>query len=169
MLATARIRGRWRLAGRRHLAQRMELGRSVERLCLETPHVASAPTTASRSPETATRSPGSASHSRPAVDVTALTTRDDFLLELGQALSRQAAVRPVESLEEALRSMAGANPGQVLAIDPREVPDGRPAVGAAPAQVPRAVVLVFPEGPAENELGAALKDSRIFAVLPTSL
>jgi len=131
--------------------------------------VASAPTTASRSPETATRSPGSASHSRPAVDVTALTTRDDFLLELGQALSRQAAVRPVESLEEALRSMAGANRGQVLAIDAREVPDVRAAVDAAHAQVPRAVVLVFAEGPAEKELGAALKDSRIFAVLPTSI
>ncbi|TLY89089.1 MAG: energy transducer TonB [Gammaproteobacteria bacterium] len=103
------------------------------------------------------------------MDVTALTTRDDFLLELGQALSRQAAVRPVESLEEALRSMAGANRGQVLAIDAREVPDVRAAVDAAHAQVPRAVVLVFAEGPAEKELGAALKDSRIFAVLPTSI
>src|SRR5207248_2347716 len=112
---------------------------------------------------------GGASHdSRPAVDVTALTTRDDFLLELGQALGRQAAVRPVESLEETLRSMAGAKRPQVLAIDAREVPDVRAAVDAAHAQVPRAVVLVFAEGPAEKELGAALKDT-VFAVLPTSI
>ncbi len=131
--------------------------------------MASAPTTASRSPETPTRTPGSATHdSRPVVDVTALTTRDDFLLELGQALGAQAAVRPVESLEEALHSMAGAKRGQVLAIDAREVPDVRAAVDAAQAQVPRAVVLVFAEGPAEKELGAALK-GRVFAVLAASI
>jgi TonB family protein len=131
--------------------------------------VASAPTTASRSPETSTRTPGSAPHdSRPVVDVTALTSRDDFLLELGQALGAQAAVRPVESLEEALRSMAGAKRGQVLAIDAREVPDVRAAVEAAQAQVPRAVVLVFADGPAEKELGAALK-GRVFAVLAASI
>ena len=127
--------------------------------------MASAPTTASRSPETSTRTPGSAPHdSRPVVDVTALTSRDDFLLELGQTLGPQAVVRPVESLEEALRSMAGAKRGQVLAIDAREVPDVRAAVDAARAQVPRAVVLVFADGPAEKELGAALK-GRVFAVL----
>jgi TonB family protein len=131
--------------------------------------VASAPTTASRSPDTATRTPGSATHdSRPVVDVTALTTRDDFLLELGQALGAQAAVRPVESLEEALHSMAGAKRGQVLAIDAREVPDVRAAVDAAHAQVPRAVVLVFADGPAEKELGAELK-GRVFAVLAASI
>ena len=131
--------------------------------------MASAPTTASRSPETATRTPGSAPHdSRPVVDVNALTTRDDFLLELGQTLGAQAAVRPVESLEEALRSMAGAKRGQVLAIDAREVPDVRAAVDAAQAQVPHAVVLVFADGPAEKELGAALK-GRVFAVLAASI
>jgi len=87
--------------------------------------VASAPTTASRSPETSTRTPGSAPHdSRPVVDVTALTSRDDFLLELGQALGGQAAVRPVDSLEEALQSMAGGKRGQVLVIDGGD--EGRP-------------------------------------------
>jgi TonB family protein len=132
--------------------------------------VASAPTTASRSPETPTRTSGSATHdSRPVVDVTALTTRDDFLLELGQALGAQAAVRPVESLEEALRSMASAKRGQVLAIDAREVPDVRAAVDAVQAQVPRAVVLVFADGPAEKDLGAALKGTKVFAVLPASI
>src|SRR2546423_11895074 len=110
----------------------MEL-QSVGRLSLETPHVASAPTTASRSPEPTTRAPGGASHdSRPAVDVTALTTRDDFLLELGQALGRQAAVRPVESLEETLRSMARRKRAQVPATRPRGAPPARAAV-VAPA------------------------------------
>src|SRR5438046_4034458 len=143
---------------------------SVGRLSLETPHVASASTTASRSPETTTRAPASASHdSRPAVDVTALTTRDDFLLDLGQALGRQAVVQPVESLDGALRSMAGAKRAQVLAIDAREVPDVRAAVDAAHAQVPHAVVLVFAEGPAQKELGAALEGARVFAVLPASI
>src|ERR1700720_2121949 len=143
---------------------------SVGRLCLETPHVASAPSTASRSPETVTRAPGSAPQdSQPAVEVTALTTRDDFLLELGQALGGQAAVRPVDSLDEALQSMAGGNRGQIMAIDAREVADVRAAVDAAQTQVPRAVVLVFAEGPAEKELGAALKGTKVFAVLPAEI
>src|SRR5260370_810389 len=137
------------------------------RLCLETPHVATAPSTASRSPETATRAPGSAPQdSQPAVDVTTITTRDDFLLELGQALGGQAAVRPVDSLDEALQSMAGGKRGQVLVIDAREVADVRAAVDAAHAQVPRAVVLVFADGPAGKELGAARKGSKAFPGLP---
>ena len=132
--------------------------------------MASAPSTASRSPETVTRAPGSAPQdSQPAVEVTALTARDDFLLELGQALGGQAAVRPVESLDEALQSMAAGKRGQILAIDAREVADVRAAVDAAQAQVPRAVVLVFAEGPAEKELGAALKGTKVFAVLPAAI
>jgi TonB family protein len=132
--------------------------------------VASAPSTASRGPETVTRAPGSEPQdSQPAVDVTTLTTRDDFLLELGQALGGQAAVRPVDSLAEALQSMAGGKRGQILAIDAREVADVRAAVDATHAQVPRAVVLVFAEGPAEKELGAALKGTKVFAVLPAAI
>jgi TonB family protein len=132
--------------------------------------VASEPSSASHSPETATRAPGSAPQdSQPAVDVTAITSRDDFLLELGQALGGQAAVRPVDSLDEALQSMAGGKRGQVLVIDARAVAEVRAAVDAAHAQVPRAVVLVFAEGPAEKELGAALKGSKVFAVLPASI
>ncbi len=127
--------------------------------------MASAPSTASRSPETVGAPGGAPQDSQPVVDVTALTARDDFLLELGQALGGQAAVRPVDSLEEALQSMAGGQRGQVLAIDAREVADVRAAVDAAHAQVPRAVVLVFAEGPAEKELGAALKGTKVFAVL----
>src|SRR6266478_6346559 len=154
----------------RPLARRMELAQSVGRLCLETPHVASTPSTASRSPATVTRAPGSAPQdSQPAVDVTVLTSRDDFLLELGQALGGQAAVRPVDSLDEALQSLSGGKRGQILAIDARAVADVRAAVDAAHAQVSRAVVLVFAEGPAEKGLGAALKGTKVFAVLPAAI
>src|SRR5260370_12447685 len=101
----------------------MDFRQSLGRLCLETPQVASSPTTASRSPEASTRTPGSAPHdSRPVVDVTALTSRDDFLLELGQTLGAQAAVRPVESLEDALRGMAGPQPPPVPPIHPPPAP-----------------------------------------------
>jgi len=132
--------------------------------------VASESSSASRSPETASRAAGSAPQdSQPAVDVTAITSRDDFLLELGQALGGQAAVRPVDSLDEALQSMAGGKRGQVLVIDARAVADVRAAVDAAHAQVPRAAVLVFAEGPAEKELGAALKGTKVFAVLSASI
>src|SRR5207249_11484362 len=127
--------------GRGRLARWMEI-QSVGRLSLETPHVASASTTASRSPETTTRAPASASHdSRPAVDVTALTTRDDFLLDLGQALGRQAVVQPVESLDGALRSMAGATTGPAAPV----------AAPAAPAACRRAPV---PLGAVRRPTGA---------------
>ena len=52
-----------------------------------------------------------------AIDVTALTTRDEFLLELGQALGGQAAIRPVDSTEAALESLKSTRRTQVLVID----------------------------------------------------
>ena len=128
-------------------------------------HVASA-SSASR-PQSAT--PGSAglpTATQPSADITAITTRDDFLLELGELLSGQAAVRPVDSVEGALAAMSGGKRGQVLVVDSREVAEVRAAVDAAHAAVPRAVVLVFAEGAAEKDLGAALKGSKVFAVLP---
>jgi TonB family protein len=131
--------------------------------------VASA-TSASRSHDSAT--PDSASGSpatQPTADITAITTRDDFLLELGQILGGQAAVRPVDSLEGALESMAGGKRGQVLVIDARDVANVRAAVDAAHAAAARAVVLVFAEGPTEKQLGASLKGSKVFAVLPMPL
>lgn len=127
--------------------------------------MASAPSTASRSAESAT--PGAPQAAQPAIDVTAITTRDDFLLELGEALDGQAAVRPVETLDGALQSMAAGKRAQLLVIDAREVSDVRAAVDAAQARVPSARVLVFTE--AEQELGAALKGSKVFAVLSTAI
>jgi TonB family protein len=127
-------------------------------------------TSASRSirattPAGASAQPGS----RPAADVTAITTHDDFLLELGQTLGGQAAVRPVDSLEAALESMAGSKRGQVLVIDTRGMRDVRAAVDAAHAAAPRAVAVVFADAAAEKQLGATLKGSKVFAVLPTPI
>jgi TonB family protein len=131
--------------------------------------VASA-SSASRGQETATQAVASSQPgSQPAADITAITTRDDFLLELGQTLGGQASVRPVDTLEAALEGMTKAKRGQVLVIDAREVASVRAAVDAAHAAAPRAVVLVFAEGTAERQLGAALKGSRVFAVLPTPI
>ena len=127
--------------------------------------MASAPSTASRSPETSSRAPGAA-HSQPAVDVTAITTRDDFLLELGQVLAGHAGVRPVDSLEQAIQSMAGSKRAQLLVIDARDIADVRATVDTAHARVPRALVLVFTEANAEKSIAAALKGTSVFAVLP---
>jgi TonB family protein len=126
--------------------------------------VASA-SSASRSPPTATPATASAAV-QAAADVTVVTQRDDFLLELGQMLGGQAAVRPVDSLEAALAGMAGARRAQVLVIDARELADVGAALAAALAGMARAVVLVFAEQPVEKQLGSALKGSRVFAVLP---
>jgi TonB family protein len=129
--------------------------------------VASA-TSASRSPATAAPAGASvAPVARPASDLTAITTHDDFLLELGQALGGQAAVRPVETLEAALDSITGSKRSQVLVIDARSVRDVRAAVDAVHARVPRVVTVVFAENAAEKQLGERLKGSKVFAVLPT--
>jgi periplasmic protein TonB len=130
--------------------------------------VASAPTPVSRSPETASSSAGRApASSQPSVDVTAVTTRDDFLLELGQTLDGQAAVRPVETLEEALELVATGKRGQVLVLDARALTNVRAAVDSAASRAPKCVVLVFAESSAEKAVGVALKGSKVFAVLPS--
>ena len=127
-------------------------------------------TSASHSHESAaTGSAGVSPATQPAADLTAITTRDDFLLELGQTLGGQAAVRPVDSLESALESMARGKRAQVLVIDAREIANVRAAVDAAHAAAPQAVVLVFAEGAAEKQLGASLRGSNVFAVLPMPL
>jgi TonB family protein len=75
----------------------------------------------------------------------------------------------VDSLEGALESMARGKRGQVLVIDARDVPNVRAVVDAAHSTVPRAVVLVFAEEAAEKQVGAALRGSKVFAVLPMPL
>ena len=131
--------------------------------------MANAASSAPRSREAA--APGTATGSAPAAatpvaDVTAITTRDDFLLELGQTLGGQAAVRPVESIDAALPHLGSTRRAQILVIDARDVQGLRAAADAAQAEAPRAVVLVFTESRAEAQAGAALKGSKVFAILP---
>ena len=126
-------------------------------------------TSASRSQSATSGSASVPPASQPAADITAITTHDDLLLELGQMLAGQAAVRPVDSLDAAIAAMAGAKRGQVLVIDGREVDEVRAAVDAAHAAAPAAVVLVFAEVATEKQLGTALRGSKVFAVLPMPL
>jgi periplasmic protein TonB len=107
-----------------------------------------------------------ASTNRPAVDVTAITTRDDFLLELGEVLGGQAAVRPVDSIAGAVEFLTSAKRGQVLVIDSRDQLDVRSDVEQAHAQAPHAVVLVFATPEVEKQVSATLKGANAFAVLP---
>lgn len=121
--------------------------------------------------ETTSSTPGSAgtgsgTNSRPSVDVTAITTRDDFLLELGDALGGQASIRPVESISAALEHLTNAKRGQVLVVDSRDVTDVRGDIERAQNQAAHAVVLVFSAPESEKAVAAALKGSNVFAVLP---
>jgi TonB family protein len=112
---------------------------------------------------------GSGTNSRPSVDVTAITTRDDFLLELGDALGGQASVRPVDSMAAALEYLSNAKRGQVLVVDTRDVSDVRGDIERAHTQAAHAVVLVFTVAETEKQVGAAVKGSNVFAVLPIPL
>jgi len=136
--------------------------------------VASAESRPSRSPAAATpvnaavpsASPAS---SQPSVDVTAITTRDEFLLELGQALAGEASIRPVDTIEAALESLSShSRRGQVLVIDGLQTSEIRPAVDAAQSRAPHAVILVFAPDALERQAAAVVKGSKTFAVLPSS-
>ena len=109
---------------------------------------------------------GSGSNTRPTVDVTAITTRDDFLLELGEALGGQASVRPVDSMAAALEYLSNAKRGQVLVVDTRDVDDVRADLERAHTLAAHAVVLVFTVPETEKQVSAAVKGSNVFAVLP---
>jgi protein TonB len=100
------------------------------------------------------------------VDLTAITTRDDFLLEIGEALGGQASVRPVDSIAGALEYLTTTKRGQVLVVDSRDLLDVRADVEQAHAQAGHAVVLVFVTAEAEKQVSAAVKGSNVFAVLP---
>src|SRR5262245_47242929 len=67
---------------------------------------------------------GSTPSARAAAEIIAITTRDDFLLEIGEALSGQTSVRPVDSVDTAVNQL-GVNrkTTQLIAIDAREVDD----------------------------------------------
>ena len=100
------------------------------------------------------------------MDLTAITTRDDFLLELGEALGGQASVRPVDSIAGALEYISSTKRGQVLVVDTRDLADVRGDVDMAHTQAAHAVVLVFATTETEKQVSAAVKGSNVFAVLP---
>ena len=106
------------------------------------------------------------SSNRPSVDITAVTTRDDFLLELGDALGGQASVRPVDSVNAALEFLQNTKRGQVLVFDSRDIASIREEVDLAHAEASHAVMLVFATSDSEKQIGAAVKGSTVFAVLP---
>jgi protein TonB len=133
--------------------------------------VASAESRPSRSPAAATpvNAATPAAGAQPSVDVTALTSRDEFLLELGQALAGEASIRPVDSVEAAIDALtAHSRRGQVLVVDALQAGEVRPAVDAAQSRAPHAVVLVFAPNALERQAAASVKGSKVFAVLPSS-
>ncbi len=101
-----------------------------------------------------------------AVEVIALTARDDFLLELGQCLDGTASIAPVESFALALAAAAQSKRVQVIAIDSRDLVDLRAEVDLLQARAPALTPLVFAEQHTEVKVAAALKGSSVFAVLP---
>ncbi len=101
---------------------------------------------------------------RPA-DLAALTTRDDFLLELGEILGGRAGVHPADSLDVAIEHLEGARGRQILAIDARETGDVRANVERAAERVGAAKILVFTDAGTEKTVAAAVKGTRVFAVL----
>lgn len=110
--------------------------------------------------------PASAQH--PA-DLAALTGRDDFLLELGEVLGGRASVHPAESIEAAIEQLSHARHRRLLVIDSRDTGEVRSNVERAAEKIPGAVILVFAEAQAEKDIAAALKGTKVFAVLPVPM
>ncbi|HEY6483429.1 MAG TPA: energy transducer TonB [Steroidobacteraceae bacterium] len=103
------------------------------------------------------------------VDLTAVTTRDDFLLELGECLAGRASVHPVETFDAALSAVAGTKRGQVLVLDARDLMNVKSALERARAESRHAVVLVFGSAELDTKEGDTLEDAGAFALLPIPL
>jgi protein TonB len=107
---------------------------------------------------------------RAAAEIIAISTRDDFLLEIGEALSGQTSVRPVDSVDTALETF-GANRKvtQLIAVDARDVANTRAAVEQINGHASHIVVLVFASADAEKQTASSLKGTNVFAVLSLPL
>ena len=99
-------------------------------------------------------------------DIIAITTQDDFLLEMGAVLGAQAAVHRVESLTLALEQMGASRRARILVFDTRGMADLRNSVGRAYARAPAAAIVLFGDAADEESLRRAFKGSKVFAVLP---
>jgi TonB family protein len=111
----------------------------------------------------------SQSSARAAAEIIAVTSRDDFLLEMGEALSGSTAVRPVDSVATALTEITGSRKVQLLAVDARDVEDLRGDIERVNSQAPHLVTLVFANAEAEKQTAFALKGTNVFAVLAIPL
>ncbi|MGH8202582.1 MAG: energy transducer TonB [Steroidobacteraceae bacterium] len=120
---------------------------------------------ASSAPNAASSADAPSPTQRPTVDLTALTDRDDFLLELGEALGGQASVNPVDSIDSVIGQLASTKRGQMLVIDARSARDVRAVAQRATQQAPNAVVVVFAEADSEKQVASAVKGTSVFAVL----
>ena len=109
---------------------------------------------------------GPQSSARAAAEIIALSTRDDFLLEIGEALSGQTSVRPVDSVDTALEQISGSRKVQLLAVDARDLHDIRADLERVNSEAPHIVVLVFASPESEKQTAAAIKGTGVFAVLP---
>ncbi|HTW38832.1 MAG TPA: TonB family protein [Steroidobacteraceae bacterium] len=96
----------------------------------------------------------------------AVTSHDDFLLELGEALGGQVALRPVDSVAAALEHLSGSRRLQLLMIDSRGSSDLRGEVDKVHARAPQVPIIVFAAAEAEKSTAGALRSSNVFAVLP---
>jgi TonB family protein len=103
---------------------------------------------------------------RASAEVVVVTTRDDFLLELGAVFANDAAVYPAESFDTALERISALRYASVLVLDTRGMADLRNSVGRAFARAPAAAVLLFANAADEEGLRRTFKGSKVSAVLP---
>jgi TonB family protein len=116
-------------------------------------------------------SSGPQGSARAAAEVIAITTRDDFLLELGEAVGGggQFSVRPVDSAATALEQIAGARRLQLLVVDARDTSDLRGDLDRIHTQAANLVTIVFTSPDVEKSTSVSLKGSNVFAVLPVPI
>lgn len=121
-------------------------------------------TSAARAP--AASSPAVPGAAPAAAEIVVVSTRDDFLLELGAVFASAAAVYPVESLDLALAHISAQRYATVLVLDTRGMANLRNGVGRAFARAPAAAVLLFASAADEEGLRRMFKGSKVCAVLP---
>ena len=95
-----------------------------------------------------------------------ISTRVDFLLELGAVLGDKAGMRPVESLSMALEQMGTSRREHILVFDTRGLADLLNCVGRVYARAPDAAILLFSDAADEESMRRMFKSSKVLAVLP---
>jgi protein TonB len=101
-----------------------------------------------------------------ATDIVVISTRDDFLLELGAVLGATTAVRSVDSLSMALEQMGASRRAHIFVFDTRGMADLRNCVGRAYARAPDGAILLFADAADVASMRRMFKGSKVLAVLP---